>query len=56
MLREALASGELVTYLPNYLARAFPVFLTYRQGARRIARIDATISTAEEHIPKLLSG
>ncbi|MEO0653789.1 MAG: hypothetical protein AAFY77_02855, partial [Pseudomonadota bacterium] len=49
------ASGALVRCLPDYTSRSFPVYLTFRPGARRIARVDATIALAEEHVPGLLS-
>ena len=55
MLDDALASGALVRCLPDYTSRSFPVYLTFRPGARRIARVDATITLAEEHVPGLLS-
>ncbi len=55
MLGDALSTGVLVRCLPDYTSRPFPVFLAYRPGARRIARIDAAISLAEEHVPGLLS-
>ena len=56
MVTDALNSGTLVAYLPNHLTKAFPVFLTFRPGARRIARIDAVLSKAEELVPKLLNS
>ncbi|MEM7060793.1 MAG: LysR family transcriptional regulator [Pseudomonadota bacterium] len=56
MLGPALQSGDLVRCLPNHASRPHDVFLTFRPGARRIARIDATINLAEELIPNLLSG
>lgn len=56
MLRDDLATGRLTPYLPDYLAKAFPVYLTYRPGARRIARIYAVLTKAEELIPKLLTS
>ncbi|MEM9350338.1 MAG: LysR family transcriptional regulator [Pseudomonadota bacterium] len=56
MLESALRSGELVHCLPEYTSRAFSVFLTFRPGARRIGRLEATISLAEEHIRGLLSN
>ncbi len=54
MLKEALESGKLVTCLSSYRSRPYPVYLTFRPGARRVARIDAALSLAEETIPKLL--
>jgi len=55
MLGDALAQGRLVRCLPNHVSREFPVFLTFRPGARRVARIDAVITAAEEFVPGLLS-
>lgn len=56
MLSDALESGALVRCLPNQASRLFPVFLTFRPGARRIARLDAVISLAEERVPDSLSA
>ncbi len=55
MLGDALESGALVRCLPEHVSRQFPVFLTFRPGARRVARIDAVIRAAEEVVPGLLS-
>ncbi|MEM8553511.1 MAG: LysR family transcriptional regulator [Pseudomonadota bacterium] len=55
MLTNALASGALVRCLPDYVSRPFPVYLTFRPGTRRIARLDTVIQLAEDHVPKLLS-
>lgn len=55
MLGDALETGALVRCLPEYASRPFPVFLTFRPGARRIARIETIISLAEEHVPGLLA-
>lgn len=55
IVQKALRSGALERCLPGYTSRPFPVFLTFRPGARRIARLDATISMAEDHVPSLLS-
>ena len=56
MLGEALRSGRLVSCLSDYGSRPYPVFLTFRPGARRIARIDAALTLAEELIPDMLSN
>ncbi|WP_422377663.1 LysR family transcriptional regulator [Roseibium sp.] len=56
MLGEALEQGWLVRCLTEYVSRPYPVFLTYRPGARRIARVDATATLAEELIPAVLSS
>lgn len=55
MVREDLAAGRLVRVLPDHRSRRFPVFLTYRPGSRRIARVDAVIALAEEIVPGFLS-
>lgn len=55
MVRDAIDSGALVRCLPEYTSRPFKVFLAYRPGARRVARIDAMISLAETHVPRLLT-
>lgn len=54
MLRPAIEAGALVRCLPDHASRLYPVFLTYRPGARRIARLDATIGLVEAHVPGLL--
>ncbi len=56
MLGDALDQGRLVRCLPGHVSRPFSVFLTYRPGTRRIARIDATATLAEELIPAVLSS
>ncbi|MDJ0992850.1 MAG: LysR family transcriptional regulator [Dinoroseobacter sp.] len=56
MLDKALNSGALIRCLPEFTSRSFPVFLSYRPGARRVARIDAVITLAEETVPELLSS
>lgn len=55
MLGAAMANGALVRCLPNHVSRPYPVFLTFRPGARRVARIGAMIAIAQELIPNLLS-
>lgn len=54
MLGEALRDGELVRCFPKYVSRPYSVFLTFRPGARRVARVDATVTLAEEIFPALL--
>lgn len=56
MVGDALDRGNLVRCLPDLVSRPYPVYLTYRPGARRIARVEATARIAEELIPKLLSN
>lgn len=53
--REKLETGEIVRCLPGYRAPPVPVFLTFRPGARRVARIDAVIKLCEEIVPDILS-
>ena len=55
MLGDALDDGALVRCLPDHASRSISVFLTFRPGARRVARIDAACALAEELIPGLLS-
>lgn len=55
IVKEALQSGKLVTGLADYSSRPYPVFLTFRPGARRIARIGAALNLAEQLIPQMLS-
>ena len=54
MLGDALDSGQLVRCLPHHASRPYSVFLTYRPGTRRIARVDAVAALAEQLIPDLL--
>lgn len=56
MLEGALANGTLVRCLPDHVSRPYTVYLTFRPGTRRIARVDAVATLAEELIPELLSG
>jgi len=55
MVDDAIRDGSLVRCLPDYVSHPYPVFLTYRPGARRIARIETVANIAEEFIPELLS-
>lgn len=55
MLADHMSKGRLVRCLPGFRLRPHPVFLTYRQGARRIARIDAVVRLSEQVIPEILS-
>lgn len=54
MLATAMQNGDLVRCLPDYTSQPVPVFLTFRPGARNIARIAAVIRTSEELVPELL--
>lgn len=55
MVRDAIRDGTLARCLPDYVSRPYSVFLTYRPGARRIARIDAAVHLAEKLVPEFLS-
>ncbi len=54
MLSNSLETQKLVRCLPDYTSQLNPVFLTFRPGARNVARIAAVIEAAEELVPKLL--
>ena len=54
MLNDALERGDLVRCLPDYTTRSYPVFLSFRPGARDIARVAAVIEVAKEFVPALL--
>lgn len=56
MLGDAVKSGALVRCLPKYVSRPIPVYLTFRPGARRVARINETVALAEEFVPRLLTA
>jgi DNA-binding transcriptional LysR family regulator len=55
MLESVLADGTLVRCLPNHVSRPYTVYLTFRPGTRRIARVDEVAKLAEELVPELLS-
>ncbi len=55
LLAESLAQGKLVRCLPAFASPATPVFLSFRPGARRIARIAAVIEAAEDLVPDILA-
>ena len=54
LVQPSIARGDLVRSLPEHHSRPIPVFLSYRPGARRVARIDAVIKLAEEVVSGLL--
>lgn len=56
MLDEDLASGKLARCVPSFASPPAQVYLTFRPGARRIARVAAVIEAAEELVPKLLEA
>ena len=54
MLGDSLEKQKLVRCLPDYASPINPVFLTFRPGARNVARIAAVVEAAEELVPQLL--
>ena len=54
MLDGAIDRGELVRVLPQHSSKPYPVYLTFRPGARRVARLDAFVTMAEEIVPGML--
>ncbi len=54
MLHEHLATGRLVRCIPDFVSHPAQVYLTYRPGARRIARVAAVIEMAEKIVPEIL--
>lgn len=54
MLEDALARGKLKIILPEWVQNVNPVFLTFRPGARRIARVAAVIEQASAVMPSVL--
>ena len=52
----ALAEGRLVPCLAGWASPEVPVFLTFRPGARAIARTAAVIAAVEDLVPPLLAG
>ncbi|MEL7092179.1 MAG: LysR family transcriptional regulator [Pseudomonadota bacterium] len=56
MVRDDVRHGRLVRCLARYDTPANPVFLTFRPGARNIARVSAVIEAAKEVVPGLLQG
>ncbi len=54
MLGDALAEGALIRCLPDWSQGLNPVYLTFRPGARRIARVAAVIERATEVLPHTL--
>lgn len=56
MVKEAIRNGSAVRVLDAYETPSFPVYMTFRPGARRIARVAAVIAAAEEIVPTLLAS
>ncbi|MEO1397892.1 MAG: LysR family transcriptional regulator [Pseudomonadota bacterium] len=54
MVSDDINKNHLVRCLEAYQAPTNPVFLTFRPGARNIARIGAVIELAEQMVPTLL--
>lgn len=55
MLHDQLERGDLVRVLPDHATKEHTVYLTFRPGARNVARINAVISAAEELVPDMLN-
>jgi len=55
VVNEAIKKGTLVQILPEWHSLPAKVFLAYRFGSSRIARIQAVIDLAKHLIPELLS-
>ncbi|MEM6759481.1 MAG: LysR family transcriptional regulator [Pseudomonadota bacterium] len=56
MVRNDVTAGRLVRCLPGYAVPVNPVYLTFRPGARNIARINAVIETAVDMGARLLAS
>ncbi len=54
MLDEYLQSGRLYRCVPDFASPLAQVYMTFRPGARRIARVAAVIEAAENRVPDLL--
>jgi DNA-binding transcriptional LysR family regulator len=54
MLSDHLAQGRLVRLLPDWASLPAQVFLTFRPGVRKIARVAALLDAAEARLPTLL--
>ncbi|MEM9394555.1 MAG: LysR substrate-binding domain-containing protein [Pseudomonadota bacterium] len=54
MLAKALKTGTLQRCLPDWSQNTNPVFLTFRPGARKIARVAAVIDAATKILPTVL--
>ncbi|MEM6513974.1 MAG: LysR family transcriptional regulator [Pseudomonadota bacterium] len=56
VIHDAIADGRLVHCLPDWATKPTQVYLAYRFGADRIARVKAVIDAAKESIPTLLAS
>ena len=54
LVRDDVLQHRLVRCLPDYGPPTYPVYLTFRPGARNVARIAAAIEAAEELVPTML--
>ncbi|MEM9428313.1 MAG: LysR family transcriptional regulator [Pseudomonadota bacterium] len=54
LVRDDIKHGRLMRLFSEYDAPLNPVFMTFRPGARNIARIGAVIELAEQVVPELL--
>lgn len=54
MVTDPVEKGDLIPCLPDHASRPNPLFLSFRPGARNIARIAAVIDQAEKEAPSLL--
>jgi DNA-binding transcriptional LysR family regulator len=54
--RPAIKRGSLIHLLKDWQSPPAPVFLAYRFGSNKIARINAVIELAKSRIPEILVG
>jgi DNA-binding transcriptional LysR family regulator len=54
LVKDQVRHKRLVRCLADYNPPSFPVFLTFRPGARNVARIAAVIEAAEESVSSML--
>ena len=52
--RRHLQAGTLERLLPQWQSPASPVYLVYRRGAERIARVNAVLDIARQFVPSLI--
>ncbi|MEM7732104.1 MAG: LysR family transcriptional regulator [Pseudomonadota bacterium] len=56
MVQDALGDGRLIRVLPRFASVVRPIYMTFRPGARRVARVDAFLKVAEEVVPGMCAG
>ncbi len=56
VIADAISAGRLVHCLPDWASKPTPVYLAYRFGADRIARVRAVIDAAKTAIPACLAS